>query len=805
MPLFVIQPSFAAGELAPAMWARVDLAKYAVGARTMRNFFVHAHGGASNRPGTEYIASAKYNDKKCRLVPFQFSIEQAYVLEFGHQYIRFYMNGGQIMLNGSPYEVATPFTEDEIWQLKFTQSADVLYICHPKYPPKTLSRRGHTDWTLADFEYKDGPYLPMNATDTTIAASATTGTVTLTASESDDVFLPDHVGALWKLGHTVASQRCWGYPNAPAWVSGTAYKRNNVVKYDGKMYFCLSDVTSNTPPDQDSTHWEKCSDNDTMEIMVYSAWRLETSGYWRGSFTLERYDETTGTWKALRTFSGNEDKNYSVSGEVDEPVRMRLVSTTFTQINKDNTPQYQGYILLEGAMTYYEGWAQVTGYTDARHVTAVVKKAFGSTDATKDWAEGAWSKVRGYPSCVAFYPGDRLVFACSSYEPQTLWLSKVGDYNNFGTSVPVKDDDAITRTLASRQVSKILAIIPLNDLVVFTSTAEWKISASGQNAVLTPDKFNAQVQGYRGSAAVDPVIIGNRVIFVQEKGATVRDLGYDISVDGFTGADLSVLSRHLFQGHKIVDWDYQQEPDSIVWAVRDDGMLLGLTYLREHEVWAWHRHDTDGQFESVCAISGTDRNEIWFVVKRGDKRYVERLTERLPGADITKAFFVDCGLSYDGPAATVFSGLEHLEGREVAILADGNVLPRQTVTNGQIHIDYPASRVQVGLPYTCDLETLNIEYSLSDGTAQGREKKISEVTLRLENTRGGWVGPNPDKLDEIKMRATEAWGEPIALFTGDKKITLQGGYDKGGRVFIRQTDPLPITVLAVIPKVTHGG
>jgi len=829
MPLFSIQPSFAAGELSPAMWARIDLAKYAVGARTMRNFFVHAHGGASNRPGLEFIAFPKYHNKAAGLIPFQFSSQQAYVIEAGDLYMRFFMDGGQILNDANAiYEIATPYLATELRKLKVTQSADVLYLCNVGHKPRTLSRKGHADWTMAEFDYQDGPYLTMNSKDTTITASATTGNINLTAT--DDVFLAGHVGSIWKLGHTMPSKNVWGFPNAPVWSATSAYLKNNVVKYGSKLYFALNPIGdpgggSNAAPDTDTTNWDESSPNLTMEIMVYKTWRAETSGYWSGNIKIMRWDKPTSTWKEVRSLSGSEDRNYSISEDVDEPVLMRIESTNFRQINKENNaPNLQGYISFETAHAPYEGWLQITGVTDGKHAAATVKKDIGSIDATTDWAEGAWSNVRGYPLTVVFYPGDRLVFASSTYEPQTLWMSKVADYVNFGVSPDeVKDDDGVTRTLSSRKVNNILAIVPLkNKLAAFTSEAEWMIGPGNQSTAITPTAFDAQVEGYRGSSEVDPLVIGNRLLFVQAKGATVQDVGYDISADGLVGSDLSVLSKHLFKNRKIVAWAYQQEPDSIAWAIRDDGILLGLTYLREHEVWAWHRHDTQGFFEDLCTIPGDDHNEVWFIVRRGDKRYIERMAPRMTvpaglyESDPTyksemmkRAWFVDCGLRYEGAPTKVFSGLDHLEGKEVAILADGFVMPRQVVTGGKV--DFSSikgtagfSIVTVGLPYSSDLETLNAEYTLKDGTAQARLKKVSTVSMRVEDSRGGLIGPNANRLDPMKVTIKE-YGAALDLFTGDVKLTMQGGYDPGGRVFIRQEDPLPITILAVMPNIEHGG
>lgn len=392
-------------------------------------------------------------------------------------------------------------------------------------------------------------------------------------------------------------------------------------------------------------------------------------------------------------------------------------------------------------------------------------------------------------------------------EPQTLWMSQTADYENFWAGREALDTDAITATIAARQVNAIRAIVPMGDLLVMTSGGEWKVAAGDQP--VTPSSMTVTVQGYRGISNLQPIVAGNNILFVQSKGNSVIDFGYSLEADGYDGKDRSILAAHLFSGYTLTDWAYQQIPWSIIWAVRDDGVLLGFTYLKEHDVWAWHTHDTaGGAFESVCAVSANGRDDLYMVVRRvvGGQivRYVEQLMPRIT-APLTAMFYVDSGLSYEGAPTSILSGLEHLEGETVAIFADGNVHSRRVVAGGEINLEYAASVVHVGLPIESDLETLNIELDTPEGTVQGKKKRISSVVLRLEDSRGCWVGPDSSRLSELKPTHPSAWGDPIGLVTGDEKIILRSGWDTGGRVWIRQSDPLPLTVLAVIPEVTYGG
>lgn len=762
MAVYQIQPSFAAGELSPAMAARVDLAKYAIGTRTMRNFYVHPHGGASNRAGTEFIAATKYPDKLARLIKFEFSTLQAYVLEFGHMYIRFFKDGGQVVYPaghpqaGEIVEIASPYTEGEVAYLKTAQSADVMYITHSNHPPQQLSRTDHHAWTLTAFPYKNGPFLDPNLDETKhLAVSAVTGT-NLDITSDFDIFLAGHVGALFKLTH---------------------YVEGSTVAYAAS------------------------TNGSSTAIKCKGTWKLISHGTWTGKLKVERSKDNGSTWQAIRFYSSAGDFNANDSGTEGELCQLRVTAYGWSSGTANVDLSSYPYNL--------DGIVKITGVTGLRAAKCDVISELGGTGNTDDWREGAWSDVRGYPACVVFDSSDRIASANSLYQPQTIWFSKIGDYVNFASGSPPKDDDAITATLVSRQVNELRSLVALGDIIGLTSSSEWEIGPSGTNSVLTPNTIRARIQGYRGAAWVDPAVVGERILYVQDKGSTVRDLGYDLYSDKYTGNDLSILSRHLVQRYEIYEWAYQQEPDSILWMIRSDGVLLGMTYLREQEVIAWHRHDTDGLFESVCAIPGADRDEVWFIAQRlvnGQVvRYVERMAERLPNdLDVKYSWFVDCGLRHDGAPIKEITNLHHLEGKEVAVLADGNVLPRKTVTDGKIILSTTSaaySVVTAGLPITAELETLNIEVQTQEGTAQGRPKRIPEVLMRIENSRGGKLGPDPAQLDDLAAMVRDVWDEALPLYSGDIRVAMAGGYNSEGRVLYRQEDPLPVTILAIIPKV----
>lgn len=686
LPLSLPQRSFGGGELAPSLHARVDLAKYQSGAKTLRNFFVHAHGGVSNRPGLRYLAEVKSSAARVRLIPFQFSTTQTYVLEFGNLYMRVFRDGGQVLSGGTPYEISTPYTTAQLPTLKFVQSADVMTIAHPSHAPRALSRTGHTAWTLAAIALA-----PALAAPGSPAAVATNGTgaapalafsykVTAVRAETLEESLP------------TAAATCSNYGLNPA--TGT---------YNTVTWSAVSGAT---------------------KYNVYK--ELNGSGIhgWVGA--------ATGT-----TFT---DSNLAPD-EADTPPEAR------DPFAASNNP---------GAVTYHQ---------------------------------------------------QRRVFGGSTAAPQTVWMSQSGNYLNFNVSVPSKDDDAVTFTLASPQVNEIRHFVALNDLLVLTSGGEFKVTGGGSGGgdPITPSAVLVRPQGYRGCSQVPPLVVGETALFVQAKGSIVRDLGYSIDVDGYTGNDLSVLSNHLFEGATLEEWAYAQAPHSIVWAVRSDGVLLSLTYLKEHQVWAWCRHDTDGLFESVCSVSEGAEDAVYVVVKRtvggSTKRYVERMASRLV-TDVGDAFFVDSGLTYDGSPATTISGLSHLEGETVAVLADGSVAPQAVVSGGAITLPHAASVVHVGLPYTSELVTLDLELGPRNAS---KRRRVVEVLVKVERSRALWAGPDADHMTEVKQRDAEPYGDPIGLLTGDMRVAVPPAWDRSGSLTLQQRDPLPLTVLAVVPEVDVGG
>jgi hypothetical protein len=751
-----LQPAFSGGEFSPHLQHRVDIQKYGVGLKTAKNFTIHPYGGASNRPGTKFVAETKYSNKRSRLVQFIFSNEQAYVLEFGDQYVRFFRDNGQVLSGFVPYEVSTPYLEADILDLHFAQSNDVLYIVHPDYAPRTLTRFGDTSWTLATLTLNNGPFRGINTNAShTLDAYNSAGNDRLFSNIA--LFNAGHVGALFKLIHQVPVKILKEVIKTGTGTNG------NYIPCGGTFRFSCSAAAA-----------------------------------WTGTLYIIQSFDNGSTWHDFRAFTSPAD----VSGVVDEFCILGFRWEGVTNANWDLVAESFEKI----------GIVKVSSYISSTEVGITIIDPPGnwfnsgspavSTPVT-EWYEGAFSSYRGYPSLVWFYQ-DRLSFAASPVDLQTLWHSQTGIYNDFGTSDPLVDTDAISINLPARTQNKILNVVPLSKMLVNTGANEW-IVGPGNSGVFTPTSIETNIQGYRGSYKTIPIIIGNRLVFIQSVGSVVRDYAYDFNVDSYVSTDMTLFSSHLFKGYSIEEIAYQQEPDSVIWAIRDDGVLLSCTYLKEQEVLAWTPHETDGDFESVCTIPETTYDQPWFIVKRGNKRFVEYLVDRNANITTEDQFFVDCGISYSGAPADIISGLTHLEGKTVAILGDGYVFPQQVVTGGQITLSIEVSKAHVGLPYVADFETLDIELQQNDGTLMVKKVKVPEVFVRVLNSRGGYFGSDSSNLYEFINRVTEALDNPIDLYTGILEETVDSNYQYGGRIFIRQSHPLPMTILTVIPSISIGG
>lgn len=447
------------------------------------------------------------------------------------------------------------------------------------------------------------------------------------------------------------------------------------------------------------------------------------------------------------------------------------------------------YEVYKNARGYYAwvGSAETTAFTD--------DNIEGDSSIGPKESRNPFTSAGDYPSAVGLNQ-QRLIFGGSNNEPQTVWMSETGSFDSMAVSYPLRDDNAITVTVDSREVNVIRHFVALRGLLMLTSGAEFKVS--GTDGVLTPLGIQFGDQSYWGSSNVPPLVIGTSLLMVERSGLVVRDLHYSLSEDGYTGNDITVLANHLFDS-PVRSWAFQQSPYSTIWVCLDNGKLLTLTYLREHEIASWSEQESTGaKFISVCTLREGSHDNLYFLVERFGKFFVERQVPRVYGEAENEAFYVDSGLTYRGEAAKVITGLRHLAGQKVVALADGSVVKGLEVSaTGSVFLQNAASVVHIGLPYDLIIETLNPEIKAQEGVLVAEKRTITRAALRLQETQSITIGPTEDTQTALKLPVPELYGEPPQLFTGTVDLPLQGLHRTEATVTIRQSDPLPATILAI--------
>lgn len=475
---------------------------------------------------------------------------------------------------------------------------------------------------------------------------------------------------------------------------------------------------------------------------------------------------------------------------------------------------------VPGASEYniYRESAGYYGFIGVSNSTSFQDQNFEPDTATTPKENWNPFENGNHPAAVAFHQ-QRMVLGGTKDNPASFFMSRTGDYENFRKSRPLQDDDPVEYMLASGSIDEIKWVASFGDLLIGTSGAEYKATSSG--AAITPNDIQISVESYWGSSGLMPMIIGQSIMHCQRSGSHVRDLFYSWESDGYAGNDLSLLAPQLVESHHIRQWAFQQSPGSNIWAVRNDGTMLCLTYMKEQNVYAWSRHITDGSFLSAAVLSGVQEDVVMLVVERninGTKKYfLERLAGRFRDTDaIEDAFYVDCGVTvmHETPVATV-RGLSHLEGCRVTALADGSPLEGLIVQNGTVTLPYAAKTVNVGLNYISVLMPLPLETDAQGGSTLGKRRAYGTCVIRLYRSVGGkYAATQPGDLFSVgawKEREAydlpfvpEKYGMACAPFSGDIAVTLPSGQDADTSLWLMQDRPMPFRVVSLMVDVDFG-
>lgn len=744
MPESIVQRSFAAGELSPAHAARADLVKYLTGLKTAKNFFVRKEGGISNRAGLRYVATTKANSSG----DSEEAILLRYVSEQAGESVLIEMGDGyfRFFLNGAPVEVEDAVAwdgSDEYLQGDIVSVSGVNYYAME-------------DNTGADPASGD-PWYPMPGVLLEIPHHF--GQHKANWSQSGQVITLTH-------GEAAAAELVYG--GITTWV----------------LRLITTEPWAAAPANGMGTAGAVGTRN---YAYVVTAARLET------------YEETEGS----------------------TPIAVALCAEPTA-----DAPNVLTWDAVTGAAEYYVYCDQFengvfgfigTAATNAFNDPGIISDFAVTPPIARDIFAG------GADPHVSVTHQQRRTFANFPGAGDQVDMSRTGFPFNFGISSPLQDDDAIRFQLAGSSNHAIQWAVSLTDLILGTGGGLWAVRGTLDGGVLAPGAVDAKENVHAGAHDKAPIVAGNTIIYLQARGKVLRDARFNDNVGGLDSRDLTIFSGHLFEPSTFARIDYAETPHSIVWCIRNDGVLLGLTYIPDQEIWGWHRHETqNGDFEEVCVIPEAGEDIAYFIVRRtidGETvRYIERMESRyIPEGDgefAIAAFFVDSGLSYHGDGANSFSGLDHLDGQVVAVLADGEVIydgdpdgdDAETFTIAGGELDLPGAElyedVHIGLPIRyADAETLALDVQGSGVLAAN--KRVGSVTILVDrSSRGFLVGPDADNLT---TDAAQSWEGSDTEFTGQIEVNVDASFNPYGRVFIRQPNPLPLTILGIVPNVELGG
>lgn len=762
--------SFAGGEITPELYGRLDLNKRQTGLALALNMEVLPHGPAARRPGFEYVLQCRDSTRDVRIMPFEFSVDQALILEFGHLYLRFHTPAGTVLESSAPIVGITQAavgvfnvpahgyaTADWVYLSAIGGMTDLnggFYIVNVVDADNvTLARLDGTPLsTLALPAYTGAGRIARVYTLATTYDGAVTSSVLFEVhyTQSNDVFTLTH-------------------PGVPA----------QELRRLGAASWTLTPISfAPTVPAPTGL---------TATATVAVATNLTTQNY------VVLAVGADGVSESVISTSANCINNLTLAGNYN----------TLAWVASAGAVRYKVFKQKGGSWGYIGQTADLTMIDD--NITADASTTPPDYDTTLN------SGLGNYPAAVAYHE-QRRWFAGTNNKPQGIWATRNGTEANLSASSPLQDADALTFKVNSRQQNRVRHMLALSDLAVFTNAAEWRIFADNAPAI-TYATLATKPTGYSGASNVQPVATGGSLLYVQAQGSFVRELSYGGAESNYNyrTIDLSVMAPHLFEQHTVVDIAYTRAPDQRLWAVRSDGQLLGMTYLPEQQVYAWHQHNAGagGKVKSVAAIVANNQDMLYVVVERTIAgrvtKYIERRRQRVYGGD-ANAFFVDSGLTYNGAPTQTIGNLWHLNGMDVDILADGGVEARQRVVNGKITLSASASVVSVGLPNVARLKTLPLAMEAVEAGGQGIEKNINEVVLRVCGSNAVKAGASFENMRSYPAReVSDDYDNPPAQKTGEVRITIDGGWSPEGSVCVEQDLPLPLTVASLVLDVEPGG
>ena len=706
-----LQASFSSGEISPLLHARVDLARYSTGLAELRNMIVLPQGGVTRRAGLKKINNALSDNSK--LIPFEYNSTDAVVLELGDRVLRVWGN-----VSSTPTlltSIVTPYSISDVQTVRYVQSGNVIFFAHRKYKPQMLTRNSLTSWSLVEFPYHGGPFI--NSTEW---------------GSSADLSLV-------------------GYGDTKV-ISGNIFSDNRLVGTLLKLEYAI-------PPKSETFNFTPSYEETYHIYEVKGTLNVTTTGDWTGLVMIDRSADGGETWVTVRQYKRTDIEK---QGQWDFTISETEAYILYKVKAHKKTEAGSQIVVVAGETSDATVTVLVSGFlkSEIYKITQILSNSQARVVRQKDlgfiiddeyngkvslWSIGAWGELQGYPCAIAMYQ-DRLVFASTDRQPQTIWLSRTGDYADFSISDPLADDDAVTLTLAGSSADGIHSLVTASDLMAFTNSGEWLIRGSGDNGAITPSALTAHQQTNIGSKNIQPLLANGHVVFVQSQGRKVYVLGYDLNVDGYTGSELSILSEHIFTGKTIIGMAYQKIPDSLLWFILNDGTAAACTYNPEHEIIGWSRHSTEYKMKSVVALSGNYQTEIFIIATLNNVSSLLKLKTR------TETSCTDEGIEFES-----------------------------------------------------SLRTLRINFNSDDGNMFTAKKLIPRVIVSALKSSEAWIAPGNFVNDTTnwERRRKINWDNVNYLVNAD--VQLDSGFDEGASVQIRSIGDKPLTIVGVTPDVTAGG
>lgn len=891
MTVFPIQSIFNRGELTSVLHSRIDLEYFKMAYKYGENFVVTRHGGLMNRPGTKFLGTVKDQSKKTRTVKFIFSRTQIYVIEFGHNYVRFWANDGQVVSATAPvvsiskanpgvvgysgadvfangdnviisgaqgmteingieaivgglntgantfnmtgldttgfgtwtaggiiskiYEVATTYTEAELPDLQFAQSNDVIYIAHKSHAPAKLQRFAETNWTLSNVVFIDGPYLPSPSgsqaavvLSTNGGPSAPTSVTDVEAGTSPTVLFDNNENTAIALG---------AVPNTIRYKYAAAKTLNSYIIVNGQ--------NSSAYDLRSAKNWIVRGSNDSGATWTILDARSNEIGWQKGEARYYQFfNEDAYLWYDIKFSNSNAQANTLELAEIywgQNGDFATAITATFSNVNGiNNGIGFQSTDVGRAIRLFSSNDAKwryfvITVVTDTTHVSGRFYGYSLRQDYNiSEWQLGAFSVQSGWPAAVAFY-NDRLVWARTTTKPLGVYASGIGAYENFSVSVPIVDDDSITINITSSKTEEIIWMVEGTvDLIIGTSIAVRTLGKGESGKAFSPTNFQVTKQTSNGSANVTPSLAGSTLIYPSYHLKSLREFLFSFEVDAYVSPEVSILSDQLLKSG-IVYMDYANDPEPILWIVNGNGEYIGLTYDKENKVVGLHRHRIAGvtatnsvysKLETLCTVPGNGQDDTWMVVQRQingvTKRYMERVTkyndENVPKED---AWYLDCALEYNGTAANVFSGLNHLIGQTVTVYANNTHYAGLVVTAaGKVTLPggATATRALIGLQQSQYFDLLQPVMETPDGISFNRKKHSVKMLIDLFRTKGLRVG-NVRAPEAVQYSVNGSKTEnPEELQTCFAKVHFDSRWDDQAGVRILQDKPYPAFIRSVM-------